>query len=363
MKVLIASLRRVLPLASYAAGYEFEDVIRDATNADLLEIRQSTHRLPPVTDKVAARLGLQVGRLPQFDRVAVEKDYDLFFLHVMSPSELRYLDGIDGWREHCRTRITWIEELWPPLLEHEDMLAPLRDFDHVFVGHSAAVAPLQKVIGRPCSFLPFGVDALRFCPYPDPPDRSIDVFSIGRRSADTHRAFYDRAVRDHKFHYIFDTSGRTELMESHVPHRFYTASVIMRSKFFLADRAKIDQPQQTQGSQVFGPRYFEGSAGGAILFGDPPDCDTFRAHLDWPDAIVPMAYGTEKPFEILDAFAADPARVARARIANVTGALERHDWIHRWQGILDTVGGSQSEAGRDRQARAAALANLVRQSA
>ena len=45
---------------------------------------------------------------------------------------------------------------------------------------SASADRLQELTGRPCTYLPPGVDGLRFSPWPQPPERLIDVMeSVG----------------------------------------------------------------------------------------------------------------------------------------------------------------------------------------
>jgi hypothetical protein len=153
------------------------------------------------------------------------------------------------------------------------------------------------------------------------------------------------------FTYLYDSARPTTFVEGAAEHRELLASLIKRSRFFLANRAKAGAAEQTKGAQAFGPRFFEGAAAGAVLVGTPPDCSEFGAYFDWPDALVPIEYGSTRIGEVIDELDADPDRVRRARQTNITNVLRRHDWAHRWQTVLSEVGLSPLQAARERRAR------------
>lgn len=355
-RVLVVSHRHVHPLVSWASGYEFEDVVCDIDDAHLVSY-QPVHRLVSGwEEKTLGRLhryfGIGVTRQQRLQPTRLTQDYELLFAHVGGVQDLAMLEAVEGWRSRCRIKVCWIEELWSHRLGHTKLLDGLRQFDHVFVGHATTAPALAKRIDRPCSFLAPAVDALRFCPYPDPPERSIDVFALGRRLPAVHDSLLKRSMDDAGFYYHYDSARWTTFVEDHVQHRHLIASHAKRSRYFLADRAKVDQPEWTQGSQVFGPRFFEGAAAGAVLIGDPPDCDSFRAHFDWPDAVIQRPPGPRGICDLIDTLDADPARVNRARRANILNVLKRHDWLHRWQSVLATVGMAPRDAAL---ARATAL--------
>jgi len=59
--------------------------------------------------------------------------------------------------------------------------------------------PFKKLIQGESFYLPAGIDTIFFCPYPDPPERFIDVLSIGRRSDTTHQALLRMAQENKSF--------------------------------------------------------------------------------------------------------------------------------------------------------------------
>ena len=343
MPFLIASQREIMPIVSYANAYEFEDIICEVGNAQRVDL--------------IAKPGL-LQRLNGRSSGPTSVPCDLFFAHVMSPAEMRMLEGQGAWRDHPKKAI-WIEEFWPPMLQYKKFVNYLKNFDHIFTINQDTPKLIEEAAGRPCSVLIPGVDALGFCPWPNAPERGIDVFSMGRRRQDLHRMLFERAVSDNRFHYMFDTTGVTSFIDGHAPHRMKLASMIKRTRFFIADKAKLNLPDQTGGSEVFGPRFFEGAAAGAILAGVPPGSDLFSSYFHWPDAYLPLPEGAD-PFPILDSFAADKDRVDEARKANVLNMLEHHDWVYRWEMVLEKMDMPAPRGVSERKAKLNARAEMIR---
>ena len=75
-----------------------------------------------------------------------------------------------------------------------------------------------------------------------------------------------------------------------------------------------------------------------MLLGTPPDCPSFQAHFDWPDAVVDLPYGSSEVAERIAEIKSDPDREERIRRTNAVNCLGRHDWLHRWKQILEVVG-------------------------
>lgn len=361
-RVLLVSHRFVKPHVSWASAFEFEDVVCEIDDVDLVApSRVEPRQLPGETTffaQLQKHLGLEVHRRPGIEKTVLRDDYDLLFVRVMTPADLHILDSIEGWRDRCRVKVCWVEELWAEKLRHAKMLRLFDPFDHVFVAHAGITKALSERIKPPCSYLSFGVDALRFCPHPNPPPRSIDFYALGRRSSTVHQELFDRANRAPGFNYFYDSARWTNFVEDHTQHRQLTANLIKRTRYFMADRAKANAPDQTGGNQVFGPRYFEGAAAGAILVGDPPDCDVFRSYFNWPDAVIPFSFGSHGIVDLLDSLDAEPGRLEVARRANIVNVLRRHDWSQRWNEVLEVLG---LEPGHSVAGRVAALGARARE--
>jgi len=231
----------------------------------------------------------------------------------------------------------WVDDVWAgELYKLKGHLKLLSKFDYVLLNCSGSIEPVKDVIQRPCFYMLPGIDTIRFCPYPNPPLRSIDVYSMGRKSMITHQALLKMAEQRRIF-YIFDTICQMETLYPR-QHRSLIANIAKRSRYFVANTAKIDKRCETHGQSEIGFRFFEGAASGTIMIGEPPENRTFRKHFDWPDAVIHVPYDTVDIARILADLDSQPERLAEIRKNNVVQSLLRHDWVYRWRSILDMVG-------------------------
>ena len=367
-KVLLLSLRNVEDVVAYCAQYEFEDVIASVADVDMaapdglagVEVSRKAYKLvryltgsPRLASSIAPRLTAR----------RLDKEYDLFLPVFSHPHQLFALSCIPEWRKRCRKAACFIAEAWHELLPGY-LLELLSEFDHVFINAQHVIETVSRMIGRPCSYLPQGVDALRFCPWPDPPARSIDVCNIGRRSAVTHGTLLEAARRGRLFYYYDTIKPAAKQVTFHVSdgseHRFLLANLLKRSRYFIANRARANEPEVTRGRDEIAGRFYEGVASGAIVIGDPPKTDEFRRRFDWPDAVIPMPFDSADAVRRIEELDADPTRQARIRKENAANALLRHDWVHRLRAIVDEVGVPPPEGMLAREARLKRLAEEVR---
>jgi hypothetical protein len=272
-----------------------------------------------------------------------------------------YANAILKWQNHCRTSICWIDELWASSLPlYKYWLPSLRRFDHVVVGMNGTVGPLSDALGQACHYVPGAVDALRFSPFPAPPDRSIDVYSVGRRWNGLHAALLRRAGASGSF-YVYDTLQTGESpTPDHRQHRDLYANTAKRSRFFVVAPGKVDVPEETHGQVEVGFRYYEGSAAGAIMIGQAPDCEPFRAMFDWPDAVVRVNPDGSNVDAVLGSLMAQPERMQEISQRNAEGALLRHDWIHRWKRIFEIAGVRPPQGMQARETQLKELAEHAR---
>lgn len=277
---------------------------------------------------------------PGLRRVKLTKEYDLFVAVCQNYWDLLYLNAIDGWKDQCRTTALWIDEMWVSDIPfYKYWLHALDRFDHIFVGYGGTAAPLAAATGRPCHWLPYAVDTLRFSPYPDPPPRAIDVYSMGRRWEGTHQVLLDAARRENLF-YVYDTFASMANMKPYSlsGHREYLASLAKRSKYFVVAPGKMNRPDETVGQVEPGYRYYEAAAAGAVMIGQAPDTAAFRDLFPWSDVVVPIQPDGSDVLEVLSSLNSDPDRTSSMSRRNTAEALRRHDWLHRWKVILDAAG-------------------------
>jgi hypothetical protein len=212
----------------------------------------------------------------------------------------------------------------------------LKDFDLVLLYYSGTVKPLQDWLDVKCGFLPPGVDTLLFCPYPNPPERVVDVYSIGRKSFVTHRRLL-KMVDEESLFYVHDTVAGNQANDS-TDHRRLLANVTKRSRYFMVNPALIDRWDK-RGDQIeIGNRYFEGAAAGTIMIGEIPRTPAFDKLFPWPDAVVHLPYDSDEVDRLIHDLDKDTERQEQIRRTNTINALLQHDWVYRWETILNAVG-------------------------
>ncbi len=346
-RVLLFSMRNIAHHVARCGDYEFEDVISGCDDADVI----APHPATPVDNRIVREVERILGRERLIDgAVRADEKYDLFFVFCRNAFDLRFVNRIEGLHENCRQAVCVISELWPSKIsEVREHLKVLGRFDHVFANLQTSVGSIEKATGRPCHFLPLGVDALRFAPFPGSPARNIDVYSMGRRPAEEHRALLASAERGEMF-YVYDTTADFDVIDP-LEHRILLANLIKRSRFFITYPAKFDVPAETSGTREMGARYFEGAAGGAVMIGMPPRCAAYDDCFDWRDAVISTPRDPAQIACLVAELEAQPNRLAQIRRNNVTNSLRRHDWVYRWRAILDHVGLSVTERLVEREAQ------------
>lgn len=337
-RICMFSQRSLHGLVSRCPSYEFEDVLCEIDQIDLLTLEPSpSYRLRQKLSNQLARHASIASLNPGIKKLCLENNYDLFLANCLLPTDLLSLNALKGWRQRCRTAVCWLSEIWVcELHKWKGHLKILSQFDYVILNCSASVQPIQDKIRRPCFYMPPGVDAIQFCPYPVPPVRCIDVYNLGRRSLVTHQALLRMAEQKQIF-YIYDTINKLET--SHPSqHRSLIANIAKRSRYFFANAGKIDLPSETQKQAEIGPRFFEGAAAGTIMLGEYPQNDAFKNNFDWPDAVIEVPFHSPDIAEVLAELDSQPDRLEKIRKYNVVQSLLRHDWVYRWRAILDIAG-------------------------
>jgi hypothetical protein len=127
-------------------------------------------------------------------------------------------------------------------------------------------------------------------------------------------------------------------MRNYREHRTLYSNLIKRSRYFIANKAKFDSGNQRGSQQELGSRFFEGAAGGAVMIGIPPVCEAYTKHFDWPDAVIDVTDNTTDIADIIADLNAQAERLVRIRKDNIINSLLRHDWVYRWEEILNKVG-------------------------
>jgi hypothetical protein len=368
---LLLSMRRVSDLVGFCALYEFEDVVAEMLGADLgvfsqmhgLELSRTVYKYARYLTGSA-----NIAELvrPALGSVTLQRNYDLFVPFFNHSHEIYALTGLKGWRERSGFAACYLGEAWETFLPRYQ-IELMRSFDHIFVGVRGSVDTIANICDRPCTYLPMGVDALKFCPYPLLPRRSIDVCGIGRRSSVTHHALLDHATKTGQFYY-YDTISMRSSSGSQISfgvysaqeHRLLFSNLLKRSRYFVANRAFADRPALTNGKEEIPARFYEGAAAGSILLGEPPHTADFKAQFGWTDSVVRTPFDAPLIGQVIAELDADPVRTEKVRRQNVINALLHHDWAYRLRKILEVAKLPPTAALLAREQALATLADKVR---
>jgi Glycosyl transferases group 1 len=361
-RVLVYSQRRSNALIWQTSTYEFEDLILDMDRAQLLSPALRERGLGNAVDRLRGRLTGRrwIDSVPHVEPADVERDYDLFFAIFQFPYQLPLLQHLHHWRRRCRKAVCLVLELWRPGIErYAAYLSELAQFDHVFIGNRVNVEPLAQRIKVPCSYLPPGIHAQALAPYPNPPERVIDCYSIGRRSPQAHAVLLDMVERE-RLTYVYDTLKANRVFD-YREHRRLVANLSQRSRYFLSFRLNdnAERMRKTGGEEGLALRYFEGAAAGTVLLGSRPRCAEHDECFDWPDSTIDIAFDGSDLRDVIATLNAQPDRLAQIRRDNIVNSLRRHDFLYRWQRVLDVAGLPHTPGMARRAARLEQLAQLA----
>lgn len=362
-RICVATLRGLTKRAYRCGIFESEDVLSGVATVDFLEIERRWGDW--VKDLFVRKLLWHdiskklIFVNPGLRKTTIKKEYDMFVCIFQNFSDFPYLNAITGWRERCRTSICWIDEIYAASISGlENWLDILNQFDHVFIGSKGSISEMSRAIGKNCRWLPGGVDALRFSPFPHLPARVIDVYSIGRREPRIHSRLLDSALRGEVF-YVYDTlNGSDTEVYDHRQHRDMFSNLAKRSRCFMVAPARADDAL-TRGQVEVGYRFYEGTAAGALLVGQEPNCDAFSTLFPWPQAVIPARQDGSDIVDILADIAANPERASVLSRRNAAEALLRFDWVYRWKEVFTASGFDPSPAMAAREHRLKQLAEVA----
>jgi len=358
-RILLHSQRNIFANFHYRLGlYEFEDIIPQIDSVDLLA--PQPRNWFKYGTRIANRLTTDhaIGINPGIPTIKIKKNYDLFFAVVQFPKDLLHVKYVEGWEDHCKISICWLNEIWlSEIYKYRYFLKILSKFDYVVLTQSKSVHAVQEKVQGECFYLPLGIDAIQFCPYPEAFRREIDVYSIGRKSEVTHKTLL-RMIENNNIFYVYDTIIGDQVNKP-MEHRLLFANILKRSKYFIVNPGRITRPDITQGQSEFGNRYFEGAASGTIMIGEFPQNEEFRKYFNWSDALIHLPYGSDEIDTILTELDKQPRRQEEIRRNNVINSLRRHDWAHRWEAILDIAGLDPTPELFKRKTRLENLSQLV----
>jgi hypothetical protein len=322
--VLIPTSRSTYRLVSYGTVIDFEDAMRERTDADLVDV-------PGYSRRARLRAALRPGDRT-FARVPTPRDkYDLCFFVTMGPSWISSLHYIEGLREKCGRVVVYVFDAW---LADADSLRRNRRLwslcDLVYVSFPWAVDTYARQLDCPVEYLPQAARAARFHPFRR--ERPIDILSVGRRLADAHSLILEIA-RKHDFFYYYSEAMAQQAVD-------LGESQELLARLCQSARSQVCWPvemtrhdRQQEGSPITA-RWFEAAACGSIVFGARPSASDFADIFPYDDFVFEFEY--RRPVEcerkLMSALTDEADWLARQELAQFIRG--RHSWEARCDTIL-----------------------------
>lgn len=363
-RVLIWSLRNVQNFAYNACLYEFEDVIDSTDDVDIIA-PPAYGRLSRLINKVVVMATPKINSLslsainPYGSSIDLWYEYEIYFVILDFPWDTASINLLKNWRRRCRFAVCYIIETWSTDLRVLAGFMPFfNQFDLLCVGTHHILPAVSDMADCPCMFLAPGIDTLKFYPGLEASERTIDVCNVGRRSPVTHQALAETAKQQDAFFYYYElATGSLERIFNHAAHRTMKANLLKNSRYFIANRLETNCPQPSARDAEIGYCFFEGAAAGTVIIGEPPQGEHFKHYFDWPDAVIPIRLDEPDIASIIQALDAQPEYLRKIRLNNVINALRKHDWVYRWEQILQKLGLPTTKAMAVRQTRLRVLAS------
>jgi Glycosyl transferases group 1 len=326
LRVLVPTSRSWYRIVSAGAILDFENAMAKCADVDFAEV-------PPLGRRAHLR-SLASGSKPR--RIGLDGEYDLCFLAVFQPDDIRALAVLDGVRRHCRRVVVYVFDAWAAstvsLRRHRRLWSLC---DKVFVSFPAAVDAWRTHIDCPVEYLPQAIDPERFRPRADKP---IDVLSVGRRLESVHRQLLDIAAR-HDLWYQFSESRATTAIDLD-DSQFLLARLCRSARIQICWPVEITNPEtkrsgytSADGSPVTA-RWFEAAASGSIVMGTRPASPEFDRLFPSRAFVreLPRASLHELERELLRALTDDED--LRSREALADHVRTHHSWQARCVEIL-----------------------------
>lgn len=248
-----------------------------------------------------------------------------------SPASLVHLSQIEGWRTRYGRIVAWVfDSFW---VDHIPRFARATDhFDHVFVTEKEDLTTWRETLRGPVTWLPWGADALNLGS--DNPDRSIDVFRIGRQPPAweddevSARACAERGLR---------FQGRPPNHDDAVDNQQALMAIFRQAKFTLSFSNAVSPAGYTHPKrQYITARWTDALASGAVVAGIPPAGES-TSDLLWDEALLDLGTvdrtaGADIIAQAVRAWTPDRARINHRR------SLERLDWRLRFQELKKALG-------------------------
>jgi hypothetical protein len=328
MRALIPTNRRWYRIVSAGTLVDLEDSMAALTHADVLELPPHGHR---------ARLGgVRSGSLSQAVSLPGD-DYDLCFLAIFDPEEIRSLTVMKHVRARCRNIFVYVFDPWPSKVGTLKRYRRLWNMcDRVFVSFPWAAELYARHIRCPVEYLPQAINEQRFHPFRD--ERPIHVLSVGRRLESVHRHMLDIAERRDLWYQFSEAEAARSLD--------LRDSQFLLGQLSQSARAQVCWPVEVTGAERVRPgfsrgspspitvRWFEAAACGSVVLGSRPEASEFGTLFPYEEFVREIPTGPRQDVERIVLEALEDEVDWKKRRALADHVRTHHTWRRRCEDIL-----------------------------
>lgn len=210
----------------------------------------------------------------------------------------------------------------------------LKLFDVVLVPFEEYANKLQSLYSVAASYLPFGVDVLKYGEYKF--GRGIDIVSYGRNFSE-YVDFLDNLLNDAQSEYFLhlSTISSSRAENSRVHMRFHR-KLLKNSKIALCFEAS-DIPR-FEGQSFILYRWYECLAAGCNILGRRPLTPSYKKELGWPGSTIEIATDRRQWQQQVYELLGDKAGLLERSQRNYLESLKRHDLRLRLQRVFELLG-------------------------
>jgi len=274
--------------------------------------------------------------------VDVAKDYELFVYVAGVLPDLLDIARIRHWRRRARKSVCVVLKAYKAELERfQRLLRPLANFDLIYSPCVDSLDAFQSMVQSPVRYLPLGAPTLDLMPSPNPTERVIDVYAMGRRLPALHHQMVMGMISG-RINYLYDSfDNSVPFIKDFNGHCLMKAQLLKRTKFFpnFGIQAFPSSETSLAGTEdTITYRCYEGAAAGTIMFGTPPTSSDYPIMFDWEDAIIFADTENTDYIEFLRGLEIQATRMETARRRNVSNSLLRHDLAYRFEQIITDAG-------------------------
>jgi len=330
LRVLVPTSRSWYRIVSAGAILDFENAMAESAAVDFVDV-------PPLGRRARVRAVVSERRMHR--PIALADDYDLCFLAVFQPEDIRALAFLGGLRRRCRRVVVYVFDAWTSssatLQRHRELW---RLCDKVFVSFPAAAEAWRSQLGCPVEYLPQAIDPARFHPGSD---RPIHVLSIGRRLESVHRQLVGISSR-HGLWYQFSES-RAPVAIDLEDSQFLLARLCRSARIQICWPLEVTHAESRRvgytpadGSPITA-RWFEAAASGSIVMGSKPASLEFDRLFPDEAFVRELPRASERQLELAVLEALADHDELRPRSALARHVLTHHCWQVRCAEILATT--------------------------